>query len=65
VLVLGERHLCRILARYFSYYHGARTHLSLDKDSPDVRPVELPDAGGIVAIREVGGLHHRYIRQAA
>ena len=65
VLVLRESHLRRILARYFSYYHRARTHLSLDKDAPDVRPVELPEAGGIVEIPEVGGLHHRYVRQAA
>jgi transposase InsO family protein len=50
VLVLGESHLRRILARYFSYYHRARTHLSLDKDAPGVRPVELPEAGGIVEI---------------
>src|SRR6267378_2836882 len=35
VLVLGERHLRRILTRYLAYYHGARTHLSLDKDAPD------------------------------
>ena len=65
VLVLGESHLRRILARYFSYYHRARTHLALDKDAPDVRPVELPEAGRIVEIPEVGGLHHRYLRQAA
>jgi transposase InsO family protein len=65
VLVLGERHLRRILTRYFSYYHRARTHLALDKDAPDVRPVALPEAGGIVEIPEVGGLHHRYLRQAA
>src|SRR5437899_9585073 len=44
VLVLGESHLRRILARYFSYFHRARTHLALDKDAPDVRPVELPEA---------------------
>src|SRR5213080_2280583 len=65
VLVLGESHLRRILAGYFSYYHRARTHLALEKDAPDVRPVELPEAGGIVEIPEVGGLHHRYVRQAA
>ena len=65
VLVLGESHLRRILARYFSYYHRARTHLSLDKDAPDVRPVELSQAGRIVEIPEVGGLHHRYLRRAA
>jgi putative transposase len=64
VLVLGESHLRRILARYFSYYHRARTHLSLAKDAPDIRPVELPEAGGIMELPEVGGLHHRYVRQA-
>jgi putative transposase len=65
ILVLSERHLRRILIRYFAYYHRTRTHLSLDKDAPDVRPVELPNAGRIVAIPEVGGLHHRYVRLAA
>jgi len=64
-VVLGERHLRRILTAYFAYYHRARTHLSLDKDAPDVRPVELPAAGRIVQIPEVGGLHHRYVRRAA
>src|SRR5206468_9151539 len=64
-LVLGESHLRRILTRYFSYYHRARTHLALDKDAPDLRPVELPEAGRIVEIPEVGALHPRYLRQAA
>jgi transposase InsO family protein len=64
-VVLGERHLRRILTAYFAYYHRARTHLSLDKDAPDVRPVELPAAGRIVQMPEVGGLHHRYVRRAA
>src|SRR5216117_4522616 len=65
VLVLGERHLRRTLARYFSYYHRARTHLSLDKDAPDRRPIEPPEFGTVIQIPEVGGLHHRYVRQAA
>jgi putative transposase len=65
VVLLGERHLRRTLTRYFSYYHEARTHLSLDKDAPDVRSVELPEAGRIVEIPEVGSLHHRYVRRAA
>jgi putative transposase len=38
IVVLGERHLRRILTAYFAYYHRARTHLSLDKDAPHVRP---------------------------
>jgi transposase InsO family protein len=65
VLVLSERHLRRILTRYFTYYHRARTHLSLDKDAPDARPVEAPELGPVIPISEVGGLHHRYARRAA
>jgi putative transposase len=65
VLVLSERHLRRILTRYFVYYHRARTHLSLDKDAPDRRPIEPPELGRVIQIPEVGGLHHRYVRRAA
>jgi hypothetical protein len=65
VLVLGDSHLRRILASYFRSYHGARTHLTLDRDAPDGTPGDLPEAGRIVEIPEVGGLHHRYVRQAA
>jgi putative transposase len=65
VLVFGERHLRRILTRYLAYYHQARTHLALDKDAPDLRPIELPGTGTIVQLPEVGGLHHHYVRQAA
>ncbi len=65
VLVLSERHLRRILTRYFGYYHRARTHLSLDKDAPDARPIEPPELGPVIPISEVGGLHHRYARRAA
>jgi putative transposase len=64
-VVLGEQHLRRTLARYFAYCHQARTHLALAKDTPDFRPVELPDSGMIVQIPEAGGLHHRYVRRAA
>ena len=65
MIVLGERHLRRVLARYMSYYHGARTHLSLEKDSPTPRRIQAPTEGRVVAFAEVGGLHHRYERRAA
>jgi hypothetical protein len=65
VLVLSERHPRRILTRYFSYYHQARTHLALNKDASDGRPIALPTAVKIVQLPEVGGLHHRSILQAA
>jgi putative transposase len=61
----GRDNLRRILTRYFAYYHRARTHLSLEKDAPDVRPIDRPQMGRIVQIPEVGGLHHRYLRRAA
>jgi putative transposase len=65
VLVLNERHLHRILTQYVAYYHQARTHLALDKDAPDLRPIARPEVGRIVEVPEVGGLHHRYLRRAA
>ncbi len=65
VIVFNEASLRRTLSSYFSYYHRSRTHLSLDKDAPESRPVQTPEFGNIVAIPEVGGLHHRYERRAA
>ncbi len=65
VIVVGENHLRRILRDYFAYYHSCRTHLSLDKDSPEQRKVEPPDQGKVVELPMVGGLHHRYARLAA
>lgn len=65
VIVLGEAHLRRVLRSYFSYYLRWRTHLSLDMDCPQARPVQPPVAGEIVEVPEVGGLHHHYERRAA
>ena len=64
VIVLNEQHLRRILRGYFEYYHHARAHLSLDRNSPVARDVELPDRGKVIATPMVGGLHHRYRRAA-
>ena len=65
LVVLNETHLRRLLRDYLVYYHRVRTHLSLKKDSPESRPVEHPDQGGIVEMPMVGGLHHQYTRLAA
>lgn len=65
VIVLGPRHLKRILTRYVDFYNGVRTHLSLSKDAPDRRPVQTASCGRIVELRRVGGLHHQYMRVAA
>jgi hypothetical protein len=51
VIVIGERHVRRILISYIAYYHGTRTHLSLEKDAPTPRRVHAdegsPAAGGV------------------
>jgi putative transposase len=65
VIVLGERHLRRLLTSYLNYYHGSRTHLSLEKDAPAPRRVQAIEEGDVTAFAEVGGLHHRYERRAA
>jgi transposase InsO family protein len=65
IIVFGERSLHRSLASYVSYYHRWRTHLSLDKDTPQFRRTQAPSEGLVVEIREVGGLHHHYERRAA
>ena len=65
VIILSQRHLRRVLARYVSYYHHSRTHLSLAKDAPTSRRVQDVTEGDVVAFREVGGLHRRYERRAA
>ena len=65
VIVFDERHLRRVLSAYFQYHHHSRTHLSLDKDCPEHRPIQPLSAGIVIAFPQVGGLHHRYERRAA
>jgi hypothetical protein len=62
-VILNARHLKRILASYFVYYHGSRTHLGLDKQCPI--PRQVSSIGRIITIPQLGGLHHRYERVAA
>jgi transposase InsO family protein len=65
VIVLNEASLCRHLKSFLEYYHQSRTHLSLEKDTPESRSVQPPELGRVVAVPQVGGLHHRYERRAA
>lgn len=62
VVVLGERHLVRLIRSYLEYYHGDRTHVRLAKDALDRRPVTQrpPPMAKVVALPRVGGLDHRY-----
>ena len=62
VIVLGERHLSRLLKSYVRYYQEDRCHLALAKDCPVRRRVTTPldSKARIIAFPRVGGLHHRY-----
>jgi hypothetical protein len=40
-MIFNESSLKRILKTYFEYYEHARTHLSLEKDAPSSRAVQL------------------------
>ena len=64
LIVLNEQHLRRILAEFFTYYHEARTHLSLERNSPIPRSVQPPEKGRVLAKAYLGGLHHCYSRAA-
>jgi putative transposase len=65
MIIFNEASLRRILKTYFEYYEHSRTHLPLEKDAPTSRTVQHPELGSIVALSQVGGLHHRYERRAA
>ena len=63
IIVINESHLRNILTDYISYYNKYRTHLGIDKDSPEGRSIQ--GIGKIDKIPLVNGLHHYYYRQAA
>jgi putative transposase len=64
-VIFNERHLRRPLPSYVDYYQRTRTHLSLDKDCPDPRPIMSRRIRKMIVIPQVGGLHRRYERLAA
>jgi transposase InsO family protein len=60
VVVFGERHLRNLPRCYQDYYNECRTHLSLGKDAPFPRSIQV--RGSIAATPVLGGLHHQYCR---
>jgi hypothetical protein len=64
-LVLGERHLRRVLTEYLAYFNGARPHQSIEQRAPaslgvTATPQQTGTGGRVVAIPVLGGLHHAY-----
>src|SRR5262245_170569 len=69
VLILGERHLRRVLAEYVAHFNLARPHQGLDRRTPAALGVATrhpPTHAGrrIVGLPVLGGLHREY-RHAA
>jgi len=62
VIGLNEKHLRRLIRDYVNYHHDDRIHDSLDKDTPNRRPVESKPspAATVISSARLGGLHHRY-----
>src|SRR5262245_63955800 len=67
-MVLGERHLRRVLAEYVASFDEARPHQGLGQRTPTAdgggdpprRTASKPDRvhGGVTAFAVLGGLHH-------
>jgi putative transposase len=64
VIVLGKRHLRRLVQSHAAYYNEDRPHMALDRDAPVSRAVDPPSSGRVIAFPRVAGLHHRYARAA-
>jgi putative transposase len=67
VLLLGERHLRRVLVEYVRYFNHARPHQGLGQqvpDSPSSAGASPTTDGPVVAVPVLGGLHHEYRRAA-
>ncbi len=64
IIALSESQLRRLLRSYITYYNRSRCHMALDGDAPQHRGRQETTDGPVVAIPQVGGLHHRYVRAA-
>jgi hypothetical protein len=63
LLILGERHLSRVLREYVAYFNRERPHQGLGQATPVPAPAARGNRAGPVRVRPVlGGLHHTYRR---
>ena len=64
IIPLSERHLRTVLVEYVEYYNATRPHRTLELETPD-GPRQVQRDGRVVARPVLGGIHHRYEREAA
>jgi putative transposase len=62
IIVFNEDHLRRLMNEYVEYYNKDRCHLSLERDSPlgrkvDIKPVNNTE---VQSLSLLGGLHYKY-----
>ena len=65
VLVLGERHLRRVLAEYVGHFNRGRPHQGIGQRTPmpvagTVAPPRPRRQERVIAVPVLGGLHHEY-----
>jgi transposase InsO family protein len=63
IIAIDERHLKRLISEYIRHYHEDRTHLGLEKGTPNGRNRAIA-SGRVLSRERLGGLHHRYDRAA-
>ena len=64
VLIMGEKHLHRVVKEYVTYYNRARPHQGIDQAIPEGAPgIDRAD-GKVISLPVLGGLHHDYRRAA-
>jgi transposase InsO family protein len=62
-ILLGERHLYRVVKEYVAYFNNARPHQGLGQRIPG-EPEPSAREGKLIAFPVLGGLHHDYRRAA-
>ncbi len=64
IIPLSERHLRAVLLEYAAYYNATRPHRTLELETPE-GPRSVQQHGRVVSKPILGGIHHRYKREAA
>jgi hypothetical protein len=65
MLILGYRHLHRMLKEYVIYFNQTRPHQGIEQQVPDAStPETTRNTGNVIAFPILGGLHHEYRRAA-
>ena len=53
ILILGERHLARVLGEYLVHYHACRPRQSRCQRPPELETLPARDAAGLTGLRTI------------